>query len=815
MATFNRNTITNMRPAAWHGEMWREAFHCGNGEIGASVYGNVADETIFVSHAELYHWGNSPELPDISGSLAETRRLMDGSKWMEANWVSANMLKAAGYDGRVFKPCPLCDVKIHTETIAPFANYYRTLDMETAEITVAWNEGSESFKRKTFVSRTHDMLCMKFEGTRDITAKIFLQLHDTGRDDTKRKREEVGDTLQNYVDGDYIFYAATNDDGTDFGAVAKVVHGGISKVEKDSVFCVDKSPDVTVFVKFFVKGERAEAFAKLKNELAGLDGNYDFYLNAHAKAHGEIFNSCEIKLSGDHRSPLHDASHETRSGDHRSPLHDASHEIRRGDLWSPDSSLYTEELLMDIYKNGLASNPHAPALVEKLWRFGRYLLICGTRNLPFPLYGLWGGGYNLMWSHNMANENLQMMYWHTLTGGLEYAFKPVIDYYHGFIDTFKDNARKLFGLDGIYVPAGTSPGMGGPNQIVPVIMNWTGAVGWLSQHFYNYYLFTRDDEMLTEKILPFMEQALLFYENFVTLDTNGKVKIYPSVSPENTPINFYTSPECYAIGHLCPTTINATMDIAVLKELLTNMLDIASTKGMYAEKVPKWQDMLARIPAYEVNEDGAVKEWMGDFFKDRYDHRHISHIYPLFPGAEYVSGVSDPDMVQAFERAVDLRILGAQTGWSFSHMASIYARFGRAEKVMECLDNLSRACLVDNLTTLHNDWRRMGLSMNLGDGKQAPTQLDANMGIVNAVQEMLLFVSKDTVKILPALPKDFAKGSVRGLRFPYGSVSFEWDTAADMLQVEIIADCDCEINLILPGADVIALRLEKGEIYKL
>jgi len=774
---FNRNTITNMRPAAWHGEMWREAFHCGNGETGASVYGNVADETIFVSHAELYHWGNSPELPDISSSLTETRRLMDEGKWMEANWVSANMLKAAGYEGRVFKPCPLCDVKIHTETLAPFSNYYRTLDMEKAEITVAWDEGSDSFKRRTFVSRTHDMLCMKYEGTRNISTKIFLQLHDTGRDDTKRKSEEVSDTFQNYTDGDYIFYAATNDDGTDFGAVARIVHSGTVKVEKGHIFCIENSPGVTVFVKFFVKTERAEAFLRLKAELANLDKDYDFYLAGHAKAHEAIFNSCDVRLTGN------------------------------------DNELFTEELLLDIYKNGLTSNPHSPALVEKLWRFGRYLLICGTRNLPFPLYGLWGGGYNLMWAHNMANENLQMMYWHTLCGGLEYAFKPVIDYYHGFIDTFKDNARKLFGLGGIYVPAGTSPGMGKPNQIVPVIMNWTGAAGWLSQHFYNYYLFTRDDELLTGKILPFMEQALLFYENFVTQNPDGTIKIYPSVSPENTPQSFYTSPECYAIGHLCPTTINATMDIAVLKELLTNMLDIANTKNMYTEKVAKWQDMLDRIPPYEVNEDGAVKEWMGDIFTDRYDHRHISHIYPLFPSTEYVSGVSDPDMVQAFERAVDLRILGAQTGWSFSHMASIYARFGRSDKVMECLDNLSRACLVDNLTTLHNDWRRMGLSMNLGNGKQAPTQLDANMGIVNAVQEMLLFVSKDTIKILPALPKDFPKGSVRGLRFPYGSVNFEWDTAADMLQVEITADCDCEINLILPSSEAVKLRLAKGESH--
>ena len=773
-----KNVITNIQPATWHGELWREAFHTGNGQVGASVYGHIADETIFVSHGELYHWGHSPELPDISTSLQQTRDLMDQEKWREANWVSANMLKEKGYQGRVFKPCPLCDIKIHTETPLPFSNYSRTLNMETGEIAVNWAEGTDRFSRKTFVSRTHDVLCLQFEGTREITTKIFLDLHETGKEDTKKKREEVGDTLETYVEGDYIYYAAQNDDGTDFGAVARVVHTGYGRVEKGHVYAVT-APAITVFVKCFVGSARGEAFAELTKALSALGETYGYYQSCHAQAHGELFNSCDIQLSQGDTPPL-------------------------------------ESLLLSVYTDGLVGNLQAPALVEKLWRFGRYLLICGTRNLPFPLYGLWSGGYNLMWSHNMANENLQMMYWHTLCGGLEYTLKPVIDYYCHFIPTFQDNAKKLFGLEGIYVPAGTSPGMGSPNQIVPVIMNWTGAAGWLCQHFYNYYRYTRDEETLTTKILPFMEQTLTFYEQFVVIDEHGEIKIYPSVSPENTPENFYQTPEDYNTGHLCPTTINATMDLAILKELLTNMISLATEKNLYAHKIPQWEDMLARIPSYAVNQDGAMKEWAHPQFTDRYEHRHVSHIYPIFPGTEHVSGISDPDIIQAFETAVDLRVLGAQTGWSFSHMASIYARFGRPDKVMECLENLSRGCLLKNLTTLHNDWRRMGLSMNLNNGKWAPTQLDANMGIVNAVQEMLLFVSNKTMKILPALPEDFPKGSVKNMRFPYGRISFAWDVKAGYLNVEITGTEDGEIYIMFPefaNREHKTLRIAKGETY--
>ena len=167
--------------------------------------------------------------------------------------------------------------------------------------------------------------------------------------------------------------------------------------------------------------------------------------------------------------------------------------------------------------------------------------------------------------------------------------------------------------------------------------------------------------------------------------------------------------------------------------------------------------MLAKIPPYQVNTDGAVKEWMHPDFEDNYNHRHLSHLYPVFPGQE-VTKESDPDLFAAFRNAVDQRLvvgISDQSGWSLAHMANLYARMEEGDKALECLELLSRSCLSNNFFTLHNDWRNMGITLKM---PSAPVQLDANLGWTAAVQEMLMFASPDLIKILPACPANGRKG---------------------------------------------------------
>ncbi|XEC95808.1 glycoside hydrolase N-terminal domain-containing protein [Paenibacillus tarimensis] len=754
-AANHRNVLLLKYPASWWKNKWREALPAGNGTIGASVYGAVQDETVLLNHAELWHGGRADTLPDVSGTLPQTRQLMDEGRYMEANWFLTNALKDEGYEARMASPVPLADLKLSMPGEKAFQGYRRYLDMTTGEITVCWKDGSASYDRRLFVSRADQMIVYRVHSDRrSIDAIVRLDFHASDNPNKAAQVQEMKQTMDWKIENEYFYYAVQNEDGLDYGAVLRIVAPGGRLAGEKGGIRVTETTEALILVKVFANSEREREWPLLKQELADVDRGYFLLLQDHVKLHGELFSRVTLELGN--------------GADVRS----------------------TEELLLDSYDG------EAPmALLEKLWAFGRYLYISATREngLPMPLYGLWGGDYRLMWCHYMANENIQMMNWHAPVGGLAPLMKALFRHYGSLMDIFRDNARKLYGCRGVYIPAGTTPGIGSPSQIVPVILNWTGAAGWLARHYYDYYLFTGDLVFLQEEALPFMREAARFYEDFLIEGGDGYFRMYPSVSPENTPGNYMPEPG-QPQDHPMPTTVNATMDFAVIKELFSNLIEGSRTAGIYQRYIPRWEDILRRIPSYQINEEGAIKEWMHPAFEERHNHRHLSHIYPVFPGQEFTRE-ERPELFRAFEKAVDQRLIGAQTGWSMAHMASIYARLGDGQKALESLEILTRSCLMNNLFTVHNDWRDMGISMNK---PQAPVQLDANLGITHAIQEMLIYVSPRIVKLMPAVPARWERGSVNGMRMCTGSVSFEWDRTAGRFRTELRAERATDVTVILP-----------------
>ena len=215
---------------------------------------------------------------------------------------------------------------------------------------------------------------------------------------------------------------------------------------------------------------------------------------------------------------------------------------------------------------------------------------------------------------------------------------------------------------------------------------------------------------------------------------------------------------------------------------------------MYEDKMDDWKKIIDSIPPYKTNELGAIREWQEPQFEDRYDHRHLSHIYPVFPGYE-VNSVDQPQEMEMYKKAVELRKIDAQTGWSMAHMASIYARFDQGEMAAECLDNMAKSCLLSNFFTLHNDWRGMSITLDMDP---APVQLDAALGYVNAVQEMVMYSSENLVKILPALPKRLEKGMVKNFQYPGGSISMDWDKEKNRFHICMKAARPHTIRVAVP-----------------
>ena len=741
-------------PSSWWGAKWREALPSGNGTIGAAVYGGVHDETILLTHEDLWHRSRTQELPDVSGRLPEVRKLLSEGRAAEADGILEGELKDSAYNPKIGSPLPLGDLKIQMPVHMGFRQYRRILDMESGEVAVSWKDGDTSYRRALFVSRPENLVVMEItcsEPSLDVLATF--RLHDL-RDKTSAVGKVAMLPTDVEVQSDasgWIRYAACNDDETDFGAVARVLPFSSSSAEapaltaKDGRIHVKGADRVLIVAKLFVQSKRQSAWPELDRQLNNVDMDYQALLLPHAIEHGELFSRVKLDLNAG----------------------------------TENQALSNEELLLDAYQGEVSA-----AMTEKMWAYGRYLLISSSRpgGKPCPLHGKWCGSYMGFWTFHMANENLQMIYWQSLGGRLAETILPMFDYYDRLMHDFQENARKIYACRGIFVPAVTTPESGLLKTFKPHIVHWTGAAAWIAQHYYDYYLYTGDVRFLEERALPFMRETALFYEDFFTVGDDGFYVSSPSNSPENTPGNYWDGDD---MGGSMETTINATMDFALAKEVLTHLLEAAAILGLDADEIAKWEAMRERIPAYQINEDGAIREWMHPFFDDNYHHRHQSHIYPVFPGIE-VRPTSNPVMFNAFKTAIEKRLdvgISEQTGWSLAHMANVWARMMKGNEALNCLDLIARSCIKNNFYTTHNDWRNMGIGVRM---PWAPFQIDANMGWTAAIQEMLLFSRPGKILALPALPERWKRGSVKGLMAHGGvCVSVAWDLGVGRVEVEL------------------------------
>jgi alpha-L-fucosidase 2 len=409
-----------------------------------------------------------------------------------------------------------------------------------------------------------------------------------------------------------------------------------------------------------------------------------------------------------------------------------------------------------------------------------------------------------------------MTYWHVLSGNLTEMMLPFFDYYDSGIEDFKENAKKLYGCSGIFLPAVTMPGHMKHLCLAPHITNWTAGAGWIAQHYYDYYIYTNDKEFLEKRAVPFMKETAKFYVEFVVWQRDHW-HVCPSVSPENHTRNYRRNAkdlgESRSENDLedgAQTSIDSTMDIAVIKELFYNLLEISNTTNLITpEERKSYEKIIKGAIDYKINEFGAPREWLHEDFPDNDYHRHQSHLFPMFPGLEKtrIDEATNRMFRQGGLRRMTIG-LGYQTSWSLIQNGNLMARVCDGELAFQSLNLIAKSCIMRNLFTTHNDWRRNGICLAF---PIAPFQIDANIGWPSVIQEMLLFSNKNRLDILPALPRKWYKGKIGELRARCGvETTIEWDEKNYSTRITALRDTN--FDLFLPDGSCEKIIMSKGEI---
>ncbi|HEY3377734.1 MAG TPA: glycoside hydrolase family 95 protein [Armatimonadota bacterium] len=740
---------------------WQDALPTGNGTLGALVHGHIRHEMVILNHEALWLRRAKPTVPDISAHLPELRRLLAAGQYQQATGFLDAKLREAHYAYQGVDPYhPAFDLLVEMETKAAFTHYRRSVDFSSGEVEVTWREGDTTFRRQLFVSRADDLVVMRISADRpgQIDCRTTLAAHETKSSvrmgvGTDVSGPAVPITFSSTATGTEMTLQARYDDGNAYGGLAHVFpQGGVTATDGEYV-TVHGADEVLLVLALYANEASEEALPRLRDTLAATTPEYAALCARHVALHAPLFARMTLNLHDD---------------------------AGRGQS--------TDELLMQAYDGDVPAG-----LLERLFAFGRYLLICSSRpgGLPANLQGVWNGDYAPAWASDYHNdENIQMNYWPALPGHLPETALPYFDYYDASLADYRNNAQAIFGCRGILAPiAQSTSGVmhGGP------WLNWTAGAGWLAQLYYDYWLFTGDRTFLATRAVPFMREVALFYEDFLFAGADGTLVFSPSLSPENVP----------DIPGGSYATLNATMDVAIAKEVLTNLCTAVAELGLAEEHLPRWRAMVAQMPAYTLNEDGAVKEWLHPELRDNYEHRHQSHLYPVFPGFE-VTEESHPELFAGMRTAVEKRLvvgLTSQTGWSLAHMANIYARLGDGDRALECLELLTRSCLGANLFTYHNDWRGQGITCHWGGPHNPPPfQIDANFGMTAAMLEMLVFSKPGLLKLLPALPARWPHGSAQGMLCRGGiELALTWDMQTGTLQATLCARHAQEVTVKFPA----------------
>ncbi len=700
---------------------WNEALPVGNGRMGAMVFGNPDSERIQLNEDSMWA-GERKDVKLAIGTpadLAEMRKLIDDNKLAEAD---REIVKRFSRGGVRRSHQTLGDLHIDWKnTDKPATGYRRQLDLKTGIATTTWMRGNTTFTQEVFCSNPDEALLIKLSASGPDSLHFDIRLDrplDHGTTTHQVKAGTHGKVRSLTMTGQVTQVKArlqskpvTGMKGCHFAAnLDAVSDGGSIELAKQQL---QVSGAQTVYLKLTAGtdfGGKKINITPNNPDSATLAEQFSTLRTRHIRDHDALYSRCSLELPS-----------------------------------SPErAQLPTDQRLARLRKEG-----NDPGLDALIFHYGRYLLIACSRTNgnPANLQGLWNEHINAPWNNDYhLNINLQMNYWPAEVTNLSDTHKPVFTWMQELAKNGAVTAKKQYGMRG-WVAHHASE-LFAQTVMKSARTKWGGWIhggGWMCQHVWDHYDFTRDRKFLKETGYPLLAGQARFYLDWL-VEKDGKLISYPESSPEN---GFLDDHKVYVSA-----CAKAAMGQQIITELLTNTLAAAKVLGIHDDLTREIQSALPKLDSGQhIGPDGRLLEWDKPRPEAEIGHRHLSHLYGFHPGTS-ITQEKTPELLAAAKKSIDIREQNGSvgTGWSRAWAINIYARLRDGDTAHHHLNEMLRTQTMNN-----------GFNSIFGIERQT-FQIEANLGATAGVAEMLVQSHGGFIHLLPALPKSWPDGSVHGLR---------------------------------------------------